>query len=215
MIILGKQLYFPDVKTANQDGILAVGGDLSAERLILAYKSGIFPWYNEGEPVIWYSPDPRMVLFPEELKVSKSMRLLLKKNIFSITYNQNFSEVIHQCKIIDRKDQPGTWITDDMEKAYNQLHHLGYAKSVEVWQEKQLVGGLYGIDLGNIFCGESMFSKTSNASKAAFIYLSQKLADERYKLIDCQVYNKHLASLGAREIPRKEFIKILSSTYQT
>ncbi|RUA12824.1 MAG: leucyl/phenylalanyl-tRNA--protein transferase, partial [Flavobacteriia bacterium] len=163
MIFLGKEIYFPDVETANHDGILAVGGDLSAERLILAYRSGIFPWYNEGEPVIWHSPDPRMVLFPEDLKVSKSMRLLLKKNIFSITYNQNFSEVIHQCKIIERKDQPGTWITDDMEKAYNQLHQLGYAKSVEVWQEEQLVGGLYGIDLGNIFCGESMFSAVSNA----------------------------------------------------
>ena len=211
MIFLGKEIYFPDVETANQDGILAVGGDLSAERLILAYRSGIFPWYNEGEPVIWYSPDPRMVLFPDDLKVSKSMRLLLKKNTFGITYNQNFSEVIHQCKIIERKDQPGTWITDDMEKAYNQLHQLGYAKSVEVWQEEHLVGGLYGIDLGNIFCGESMFSKKSNASKAAFIYLTQKLAAEQYKLIDCQVYNSHLASLGAKEIPRKEFIKILSN----
>ena len=214
MIFLGKEIYFPDVETANHDGILAVGGDLSAERLILAYRSGIFPWYNEGEPVIWHSPDPRMVLFPEDLKVSKSMRLLLKKNIFSITYNQNFSEVIHQCKIIERKDQPGTWITDDMEKAYNQLHQLGYAKSVEVWQEEQLVGGLYGIDLGNIFCGESMFSKKSNASKAAFIYLTKKLAAEQYKLIDCQVYNSHLASLGAKEIPRKEFIKILSNASQ-
>jgi leucyl/phenylalanyl-tRNA--protein transferase len=212
MIFLGKEIYFPDVETASQEGIVAVGGDLSPERLILAYKSGIFPWYNEGEPVIWYSPDPRMVLFPDELKISKSMRLLLKKNVFRITYNQNFKEVIHECKIIERKDQPGTWITDDMEEAYNELHQSGYARSVEVRQNDILVGGLYGIDLGDIFCGESMFSKVSNASKAAFIYLTQKVASEKYKLIDCQVYNSHLASLGAREIPRKEFIKILSKS---
>lgn len=209
MIFLGKKLIFPDVETAGQEGILAVGGDLSPERLILAYKSGIFPWYTEGEPIIWYSPDPRMVLFPEELKISKSMRLLLKKDVFKITYNRNFKDVIHQCKIIERKNQPGTWITDEMEEAYNKLHQLGIAKSVEVWQEDKLVGGLYGIDFGNVFCGESMFSSVSNASKAAFIYLTQKVASKNYKLIDCQVYNSHLASLGAREIPRKEFIRIL------
>ncbi len=200
---------FPNIETANLDGIIAVGGDLSVERLILAYKSGIFPWYNEGEPVIWYSPDPRMVLYPKKLKISKSMRSVLKNENFKITFNQNFEEVIANCKTIYRKGQPGTWITDEMQKAYLKLHKTGIAKSVEVWQNDELVGGLYGIDLGHIFCGESMFSKVSNVSKVAFIYLVQKCEKENYKLIDCQVYNDHLASLGAEEIPRKEFIKLL------
>ncbi len=209
MIILGKEIYFPDVETANPNGIVAIGGDLSAGRLIHAYQNGIFPWYNEGEPIIWYSPDPRMVLYPEELKISKSMRQIIRKDIFKITFNQNFKDVIRQCKIISRKDQPGTWITDEMEKAYIELNRLGIAKSVEVWQNNNLAGGLYGVDLGHIFCGESMFSKVSNASKAALIYLTQKVASEGCQLIDCQVYNSHLASLGAREIPRKAFIQIL------
>ena len=209
MVILTKEIKFPDVETANPDGIIAIGGDLLPERLVLAYKSGIFPWYNEGEPIIWYSPDPRMVLYPEKLKISKSMRSILKKEIFTITFNQNFEEVIDSCKTIDRKDQPGTWITDEMQKAYMQLHQMGIAKSVEVWQGDELVGGLYGIDLGHIFCGESMFSKVSNTSKIAFIHLVQKCEREHYKLIDCQVYNDHLASLGAEEISRGEFMKVL------
>ena len=206
MIVLGKELIFPNVETASQEGIVAIGGDLSPERLILAYKSGIFPWYNQGEPIVWYSPNPRMILFPQDLKISKSMRKILSDNMFKITFNQNFEEVIVNCKTIKRNDQGGTWITDAMQKAYIKLHELGIAKSVEVWQNKQLVGGLYGIDLGNIFCGESMFSKVSNASKVAFIYLVKKLEKENYNLIDCQVYNDHLASLGAIEISRKEFI---------
>lgn len=210
MFILGKEILFPNVETANTDGVIAIGGDLSSERLLLAYKSGIFPWYNEGEPIIWYSPDSRMILYPERLKISKSMRSVLRKGNFKITVNQNFEEVIANCKIINRKDQPGTWITDEMQKAYLKLHKSGLAKSVEVWQNDELVGGLYGIDLGHVFCGESMFSKVSNTSKVAFIYLSQKCENENYKLIDCQVYNEHLASLGAEEIPRKEFIKILN-----
>jgi len=210
VIILGKEILFPKVETANKDGVIAIGGDLLPERLLLAYKSGIFPWYNEGEPIIWYSPNPRMVLYPEKLKISKSMRSILRKGNFKITFNQNFEEVIANCKTISRKDQPGTWITDEMQKAYIKLHKTGIAKSVEVWQNNELVGGLYGMDLGIIFCGESMFSKVSNASKIAFIYLTQKCENENYKLIDCQVYNEHLASLGAEEIPRKEFIKILS-----
>ena len=210
MIILGKEILFPKVETANKDGVIAIGGDLLPERLLLAYKSGIFPWYNEGEPIIWYSPNPRMVLYPEKLKISKSMRSILRKGNFKITFNQNFEEVIANCKTISRKDQPGTWITDEMQKAYIKLHKTGIAKSVEVWQNNELVGGLYGMDLEIIFCGESMFSKVSNASKIAFIYLTQKCENENYKLIDCQVYNEHLASLGAEEIPRKEFIKILS-----
>ncbi len=209
MVILDKEIVFPNEETANPDGIIAIGGDLSSERLILAYKSGIFPWYNEGEPIIWYSPDPRMVLYPENLKISKSMRSVLRNKKFRITFNQNFEEVISNCKIINRKDQPGTWITDKMQKAYIELHKIGIAKSVEVWQNDELVGGLYGIDLGHIFCGESMFSKVSNASKVAFIFLTKKCEKEKYKLIDCQVYNDHLASLGAEEIPRRKFIKTL------
>jgi len=210
MILLGKEIIFPNVNTASQDGIVAIGGDLSTDRLILAYKSGIFPWYNEGEPIIWYSPDPRMVLFPDKLKISKSMYQVLRKNDFEITFNQNFTEVISQCKTWERKDQAGTWITDEMKIAYMKLHELGIAKSIEVWQNNELVGGLYGIDLGHVFCGESMFSKVSNASKVAFIHLTRKLKEENYKLIDCQVYNEHLASLGAEEIPRAKFIEILN-----
>jgi len=211
VVILNKEILFPNVETANVDGIIAIGGDLSSERLLLAYKNGIFPWYNEGEPIIWYSPDPRMILYPKNLKTSKSMRSVLRKENFKITFNQNFEDVIANCKTINRKGQPGTWITDEMQKAYIQLYKKGIAKSVEVWQNDELVGGLYGIDLGIIFCGESMFSKVSNASKVAFIYLSQKCENENYKVIDCQVYNEHLASLGAEEISRKEFIKILNS----
>ncbi len=211
MILLGEEIIFPNVDVASPDGIVAIGGDLSPKRLILAYKSGIFPWYNEGEPIIWYSPDPRMVLFPGKLKISKSMKSILRKEEFKITFNQNFKEVISQCKSTFRKDQAGTWITNDMRKAYIKLHELGIAKSVEVWKNNELVGGLYGIDLDNIFCGESMFSKTSNASKVAFIHLSQKLEKNNYKLIDCQVYNDHLASLGAEEISRKEFIDFLKN----
>ena len=209
MVFLGKDLVFPDVESAGYEGVLAIGGDLHPDRLILAYKSGIFPWYNEGEPVIWYSPNRRMVLFPENLKISKSMRQLMRRNEFKITYNKAFSKVIEACQKSPRKEQDGTWITDDMEKAYIKLHELGFAKSVEVWKDDELVGGLYGIDLGHIFCGESMFSKVSNTSKLAFIYLVEKLQKKDYKLIDCQVYNEHLESLGASEIARKEFMGYL------
>lgn len=209
MFLLSEDIIFPPVHLANDDGILAIGGDLSIERLELAYKSGIFPWYNEGEPIIWYSPNLRMVLFPKDLKIAKSMRKIIRNNEFKVTFNQNFSEVISNCKSIKREGQEGTWITNEMQQAYIKLHKKGIAKSVEVWQNNQLVGGLYGVDLGNVFCGESMFSKVSNASKLAFIYLVQKLEKEHYKLIDCQVYNSHLASLGAKEISREEFLKYL------
>ncbi|MFK5958457.1 MAG: leucyl/phenylalanyl-tRNA--protein transferase, partial [Lutibacter sp.] len=203
MYLLSKELVFPPVHLANKDGLLAVGGDLSVERLLLAYKSGIFPWYNQGEPIIWYSPNPRMVLFPKDLKISKSMKQVIRRGDFTVTFNQNFEEVISNCKHIFRaSDQGETWITNEMQQAYLNLHKKGIAKSVEVWRhfdsaqyDKELVGGLYGIDLGTVFCGESMFSKVSNASKLAFIYLTQKLEKENYKLIDCQVYNNHLASL--------------------
>lgn len=210
MYLLSKELVFPSVHLANKDGLLAIGGDLSVERLQLAYESGIFPWYNQGEPIIWYSPNPRMVLFPSDLKISKSMKQVIRRGDFKITFNQNFSEVISNCKQIYRSsDQGETWITDEMQQAYIELHKKGIAKSVEVWQANELVGGLYGIDLGSVFCGESMFSKVSNASKVAFIYMIQKLEKENYKLIDCQVYNNHLASLGADEISRDEFLKFL------
>jgi len=207
MIWLSDKIEFPPYELATADGILALGGDLSSERLTYAYSKGVFPWFNEGEPIVWYSPPERMVLFPDELRVSKSMKQVLKKGTFEITENTVFEEVIFNCKNSKRKDQEGTWITNDMEQAYINLHKKGVAKSIEVWQDKILVGGLYGIDLGNgVFCGESMFSKSSNMSKVAFMYLAQK---ENYKLIDCQVYNDHLASLGAREIDRIEFLKFL------
>lgn len=209
MYLLSKDLEFPPVNLADKHGLLAIGGDLSSERLLLAYKSGIFPWYNQGEPIVWYSPDPRMVLFPKNLKISKSMKQIIRKNQFRATFNQNFSEVIANCKNCYREGQGGTWITDEMEQAYINLNNLGVAKSVEVWEGNELVGGLYGIDLGHIFCGESMFSKVSNASKFAFIYLVQKLEKEHYALIDCQVYNEHLDSLGAEEISRSEFLTYL------
>lgn len=209
MHYLSEILYFPNVNQANRDGILAIGGDLSPERLQLAYKSGIFPWFEVGDPILWWSPNPRMVLFLEELKISKSMRNVLNKGEFSVTFNQNFRDVISYCQKVKRDGQNGTWITNDMIDAYCKLHDLGIAKSVEVWHDDILVGGLYGVDLGNVFCGESMFSLVSNASKVAFIALVNHLKNENYKLLDCQVYNPHLESLGCREIPREEFMRIL------
>lgn len=210
MYFLSKDLYFPPAASSDEYGIVAVGGDLSPARLVLAYKSGIFPWFEDGEPILWWSPKKRMVLFPDELVVSKSMRNILNRNIFKVTFNQNFREVILNCRQIKRGGQQGTWITNEMLEAYCRLHELGIAKSVAVWQNDQLVGGLYGIDLGHIFCGESMFSKVSNASKVAFISLSGHLKTNNYKLLDCQIYNDHLASLGAREILRKDFIGALN-----
>ena len=210
MHLLTDQLFFPPINSANPDGVLAVGGDLLPERLILAYKSGIFPWFNPGEPIIWWSPNPRMVLFLDELVVSKSMRKTINKNVFEITFNQDFRGVISHCQKIKRDGQRGTWITNDMIEAYCKLNEMGVAKSVEVWKNKELVGGLYGIDLGNIFCGESMFSKVSNASKIAFIALVNQLKMDNYLLLDCQVYNEHLVSLGCREIERDAFSKILN-----
>ena len=214
MHYLTDKIEFPPVDTVNEYGMLALGGDLSTERLLLAYKSGIFPWYSDSEPIVWYSPDKRMALYPNDLKVSKSMRQILKKDIFKVTFNQAFEEVIFNCKNIERKDEFGTWFTDEMQEAYIKLHKLGIAKSVEVWDGEQLVGGLYGLEIGNIFCGESMFSKVSNASKVAFINLvtSTPLNSQivsKYKLIDCQIYNDHLESLGANEIDRAEFLKFL------
>ena len=211
MFFLTEKIVFPPVENASVDGVVAVGGDLSTERLMEAYNQGIFPWFDQGDLILWWSPDPRMVLVPSHIKISKSMRTVLKKKIFKITYNKAFEDVIRNCAKIERKGQDGTWIDEDMTTAYIKLHKMGVAKSVEVWYENELVGGLYGVDLGHIFCGESMFSKMSNASKTAFIYLAQKLEKENYKLIDCQLYTDHLYSLGAREIPREVFISVLKS----
>lgn len=208
MIWLSENIEFPPYEFTTEDGIIALGGDLSENRLIFAYKNGIFPWFSEGEPIVWYCPFERMVLFPDEIRVSKSMRKIINKNQFTITENKAFKEVIYNCKNIDRSDGLGTWITDDMEQAYINIHNLGVAKSIEVWSGNEMVGGLYGLEINNIFCGESMFSKISNASKLAFIHLAK---NKKYKLIDCQIYNEHLASLGAREIKREYFLDILKA----
>ncbi|WP_138432829.1 leucyl/phenylalanyl-tRNA--protein transferase [Winogradskyella algicola] len=207
MYFLTDKIEFPDVSEASFEGLLAIGGDLSSERLIHAYSSGIFPWFEDEEPLLWWSPDPRFVLFPKDLKISKSMKQVLKKGKFKVTVNKDFKTVIEECALAKREGQNGTWITKQMIKAYVKLHQLGYAKSVEVWQNNKLVGGLYGVDLGkNVFCGESMFAKVSNASKAGFITFVQ---NSNYHLIDCQIHTKHLQSLGAKHIPRAEFLKYL------
>lgn len=206
MIWLTEKIEFPPYELASQEGIIALGGDLTPERLLYAYQNGIFPWYSEGEPIVWYCPPKRMVLFPDELKISKSMHQVIRKREFTITENTAFEKVIHECKHIPRNDGLGTWITDEMEAAYIALHKQGHARSVEIWRDDELVGGLYGVQVGTVFCGESMFSKVSNASKIAFIYL---VWTARYKLIDCQVYTTHLESLGAREIDRKDFLNLL------
>ena len=208
--MLNEELWFPPVSETHDSGSIAVGGDLSTERLLLAYNSGIFPWFEDGEPITWWSPEWRMVLFLDDLKISKSMRNILNRDVFKVTFNQDFKAVISNCQSVKREGQNGTWITDDMIAAYCKLHELGHAQSVEVWQNDQLVGGLYGVDLGHVFCGESMFSKVSNASKVAFIHLVQKLKQEAYVLLDCQVYNEHLESLGCVEIERDDFMMILN-----
>jgi leucyl/phenylalanyl-tRNA--protein transferase len=206
--VLDKNLWFPPVTEALHDGLLAIGGDLSVDRLVLAYKQGIFPWFDGNVPM-WWCPDPRFVLFPEELKVSKSMKVLLKRETFEFTINKAFAEVIKACKEKERADQDGTWITDDVEASYNELHKLGYAHSAEVWLNGELAGGLYGIRMKDMFFGESMFSHVSNASKYAFIKYIDILKKEGVRLIDCQVYTEHLESLGARMIERREFIRMV------
>ena len=208
-VIDNSTLYFPPVYTANEEGLLAIGGDLSTERLLLAYRSGIFPWYSQGQPIIWWSPDPRFVLFPGELFVSKSMQKIIRQNKLRFSINTAFTGVIQNCKSISRKGQNGTWITSPIQKAYTKLHEEGYALSAETWLNNELVGGLYGVKIGNIFFGESMFSKISNASKFAFICLVRQLQKEGVLLIDCQVYTEHLESLGGVMIDRKDFIELV------
>ena len=213
MHVLDDILYFPPVSQADEYGLLAVGGDLSTERLLLAYKSGIFPWFEEGQPILWYAPNPRMVLLFQYLKISKSMRQILRKGIFKVTVNTSFKDVITSCAHQKRKGQDSTWITNGMIEAYTKLHEQGNALSIEVWQNDELVGGLYGVDLKEkkIFCGESMFSKVSNASKVAFYYSSHYFQQKEYKLIDCQMHNDHLESLGCVEIAREDFMTILNT----
>ena len=213
MYWLGQDLVFPDHSEVNDEGIIAIGGDLSVERLKLAYQKGIFPWFNEDEPIIWWFPHDRFVLFPEDLHVSKSMKKVFKDKIFTFTENKAFREVIINCSQANRKGQDGTWITNDMIEAYCKLNELGIAKSIEVWQNNELVGGFYGIEMGNIFCGESMFAKASNTSKAGFIQFVAKY-HKKYELIDCQVYTEHLASLGAVEIPSDVFLDYLEDNNQ-
>lgn len=205
---LTSELIFPPVEGA-EDGIVAIGGDLSPDRLMLAYGLGIFPWYSEGEPIIWWSPDPRFVLYPDKLHVSKSMKRVLANEKFTVSFNQDFEGVISHCKKVYRRGQLGTWITDEMRQAYIQLYKMGYARSVEVWMAGELVGGMYGVDLGHIFCGESMFSLVSNASKVALIYFMEDFQARGGLLLDCQVHSDHLASLGAEEIERGTFLNML------
>ena len=200
---------FPDPDAAEPDGLLAVGGDLSPQRLLAAYQRGIFPWYEDGQPILWWSPDPRLVLFPEEFHVSRRLRRTLRQGVFTVQFDTAFAEVIRNCAEIRTSTGEGTWITQEMQDAYNHMHELGYAHSVEVWQERQLVGGVYGISLGRCFFGESMFSCRSNASKIALATLSKRAAELELELIDCQMTTRHLLSLGARELPRHEFLRLV------
>ncbi len=198
---------FPDPALAEEDGLLAIGGDLSMERLLIAYSNGIFPWFSEGDPILWYSPHERCVIYPDKIKISKSMKQVLKQGIFKVTLNQAFKEVILNCATTPRKGQDGTWITTEMQEAYLRLHENGYAHSVEVWQDDKLVGGLYGLKINRVFCGESMFSQVSNASKTALIFLSEL----NIELIDCQLPNDHLMSLGAEMISRESYMAVLQA----
>jgi leucyl/phenylalanyl-tRNA--protein transferase len=204
--LLEDEIVFPDPALADPDGLLAIGGDLHMERLLLAYENGIFPWFSEDDPICWFSPHERCVIFPENLKVSKSMKKVFKDGVFRISMNEAFKEVIMHCASVERKDQNGTWITSEMQEAYINLHVNGYAHSVEVWQGDKLVGGLYGILVNRVFCGESMFSLVSNASKSALIWLSEQ---SRWLMIDCQMPNDHLMSLGAEMIDRETYLKLL------
>ena len=202
------ELVFPNPQLAEPDGLLAIGGDLSVQRLLLAYRNGIFPWFSDDDPICWYSPHSRCVIYPEKIKVSKSMEKLIRNQTFVVTYNRAFRDVIERCAKVGRKDQPGTWITKEMREAYYLLHKSGYAASVEVWKEKELVGGLYGVQIDDVFCGESMFSLVSNASKAALIWLCRI---GKFKIIDCQLPNDHLMSLGAEMISRELYMEMLQA----
>ena len=214
VFLLSDEIKFPPPHLARGDGLLAAGGDLSRKRLLLAYSMGIFPWYSESEPILWWSPDPRLVLYPCEIKVSKSLKKIIKNKIFSVTIDQAFNQVITSCARIRLQKNEGTWIDEDMIKAYCSLHESGFAHSVEAWYEGELAGGLYGVSLGRCFFGESMFTRISNASNVAFVFLAEYLKSLSFDIIDCQISTKHLINFGAREIPRKDFLKQLEKALQ-
>ena len=210
MVYLGKEIYFPSPDSADWNGMLAVGGDLSVERLMLAYKKGIFPWYNPQEPILWWCPDPRCLIFVDQIKISKSMRQVLRANKFKVTFDTAFEAVMRGCQNIYRPKQGGTWITREFIDSYVKLHEMGVAHSVEVWRGSELVGGLYGESIGHSFCGESMFAKETNASKYGLIMMARNLEEQGFDFIDCQIHTPHLESLGAIMLPRKKYLKRLS-----
>jgi leucyl/phenylalanyl-tRNA--protein transferase len=209
MVRLGDDHIFPSPRSANEHGVVAYGGDLNPNRIIQAYKQGIFPWFESDDNLLWWSPNPRMILYPEKIKISKSLKSVIKKNTFKVTFNRDFEEVIESCSNIKRLGQKGTWITSGLKESFLNLHEKGFAISVEVWKDSKIVGGLYGLDLGNVFCGESMFSKSSNASKVALVNLSSELKKNNYKFIDCQIPTEHLKSMGGEEVSRDDFLKLL------
>lgn len=209
------EMVFSHPSLAEPDGLLAIGGDLSVRRLLLAYSNGVFPWYTEGQPVLWWSPDPRLLLFPEEFKASKSLQRTVRQKKFKVTGDIAFDQVIRHCAETPRKGQKGTWITEEMITAYNNLHKAGYAHSFETWQQGKLVGGLYGVSLGRAFFGESMFHKATDASKVAFYHFVERLRGAGFRFIDAQVYTPHLASLGAREVSREEYLDMLDEAVKT
>ncbi|HET6515501.1 MAG TPA: leucyl/phenylalanyl-tRNA--protein transferase [Thermodesulfovibrionales bacterium] len=212
---LCNELIFPPPEFSERDGLLAIGGDLRVERLLLAYSKGIFPWYSDNWPILWWSPDPRLILIPEELRVSRSLKQTIRKGFFTATMDRAFEEVIWNCSDVHRKEDDGTWITDDMADAYVALHHAGYAHSIESWHDGKLAGGLYGVSLGSAFFGESMFTKISDASKVAFTRLVRQLKAWNFTLIDCQVTTRHLTSFGARQVLRSRFLAMLTDALQT
>ena len=212
---LPNEILFPDPELADPSGLLAVGGDLQPSRLLQAYANGIFPWYSEGQPILWHSPDPRFVLFPRELRVSRSLRQTIRKDSFRITLDEAFEEVIERCAAVPRPGQDGTWITDEMIDGYIELHRLGLAHSAEAWSGGELVGGLYGVSLGSIFFGESMFADRSDASKVAFVTLVEQLLRWDFSLIDSQVHTYHLERFGSTEIPRTRYLRLLREALDT
>lgn len=211
IFLLSDKIAFPPQHLAEKEGLLAIGGDLSEKRLLLAYQMGIFPWYSQDEPIMWWSPNPRLVMYPQELKISRSLKKVIRRNTFTLKIDTAFDDVIQACAGVRRKKQDGTWIVDDMITAYRNLHDSGFAHSFEAWKDDVLVGGLYGVSLGRCFFGESMFSYQSNASKVSLAFLVDFLLQRSFELIDCQVTTEHLLSVGAREIPRKQFLKELAA----
>ncbi len=209
---LTREIIFPPPQLAGENGLLAIGGDLCKTRLLLAYNLGIFPWYSEGEPILWWSPDPRLVIYPDEIRISKSLHKVIKKNVFRVTFDTAFNQVINSCACVKRRKNEGTWIVPDMIDAYCMLYESGYAHSVETWKDDKIVGGLYGVSLGRCFFGESMFSLESNASKVALVALAEHLKNKAFDFIDCQVSTEHLKLFGAKEIPRSHFLKQLKQS---